>query len=355
MPTRVPESLELLWEKVKHLGQPGRVMIPESALRESVGGKQLFEASGFDDDTQTIKDVTLIAVGWSLNNRYYSAEALRGAAKLFEGRKGYINHDMWSYSRDMRDLCCVYSGVYFDEACQKLKAAQMRVFSSTPNAWVYGLAREAPDQVGLSVVVEGQTLQGQAPDGRTGTLVQAILTAHSCDVVPEPAAGGGVEPATEAVTREETSVDLKEATLDHIKKERPDLLEAMSAAAKPDDASIAEAVKRALDERDATQQAEAQKAKAVDTLLEGSGLPKTTQDKIRPLALKLGEAEAKDLVETQKLLQAESVAGEHRPAVRDGGAEQPDQAKAQAEATKQFESKFDAALGVKPAKAEKEA
>jgi hypothetical protein len=153
----------------------------------------------------------------------------------------------------------------------------------------------------------------------------------------------------------ETPVDLKEATLDHIKAQRPDLVEAIAATAKPAKSEIAEAVAEALRQRDEQAQAESAKAATVDKLLEGSGLPAAVRDKVRPLALKLGEAEAKELVETQALLHKEATAAENRPTVRDGGTEKPDEGKAQAEATKQFESLFDAALGVKPATAEKEA
>lgn len=347
------ERAELLLEKVLTMGQPKRVLIPEGALIEAVDGR-MFEGAVFDEATRTINGVTLISVGWSLNGRYYTAESLRGSAGLFEGTKGYVNHDRWSYSRDMRDLCCRFTGVYFDEASQKLKG-NMRVFAGTPNAWVYDLAKESPTDVGLSVVIEGQTQTGVAPDGRTGPLVQAILVAHSCDVVPEPAAGGGVDPAREAIESEEP-VDLKEATLDQLKKDRPDLYEAAIASAKPAEKPIAEqiseAVTKALADRDQVATAESTKAKAIDSLIESSGLPKTVQEALRPLVTKLDEAAAKEVIETQKALQVEMVEAGKRPPVRDAGSEKAEEGKQQADAAKQFESLFDAALGVKPAQKE---
>ncbi len=356
MKPRVPETLELLWEKVRTMGQPGRVLIPEGALVESVAGPKLLESATFDDGSRTIRDVTLITVGWSLNGRYYTPEALRGSANLFNKRKSYLNHEMWSYSRDMRDLCGSFSGLYFDEAAQALKG-HLRVFASTPNAWVYDLAKEDATQVGLSVVIEGQTQTGVAPDGRTGPLVQSILVAHSCDVVPEPAAGGGVDTAREATEREEHPVDLKDATIDQLKKDRPDLYEAIVAQTKPAEKpvadQVAEAVTKALAEQRQQSEAEGAKAKAVETLLEGSGLPKPVQDKLRPLVLKLGEAEAKEAIETQKFLQVEMAAAESRPPVRDAGSEKTDEGTKVAEAKQKISGLMDAAFGV-PAPAGKE-
>lgn len=346
-----PEHMELLLEKVAAIGQAKRVMIPAGALVEAFGGELLLEGAKFDEATNSILDVTLIAVGWSLNNRYYSAEALRGAVALFEGQKGYINHDQWSYSRDMRDLCCKFSDVYFDEGTQKLKAGRMRVFRSTPNAWVYGLSKEDASQVGLSIVVDGQVTQGLAPDGRTGNLVAAILRAYSCDVVPEPAAGGGVDdPATEAVSEErETPVDLKEATLDQLKKERPDLFEAAVAQAKPAEDTVKTAVAAALAEQQTEASKTVARVAAVDALLEASGLAPTVVAKLRPAVVDLSEATAKVIIDGTKDALAEAAAASARPPVRDAGSSKPEEGadgtKA-AEAVTKYSNFMDSAFGV---------
>lgn len=352
---KLPEGLELLLERAKGIGQPGRVMIPEGALAESIGGERFFEGATFDDATQTIKDVSMIAVGWSLNNRYYTAEALRGAVALFEGVKGYVDHDMWSYSREFRDLCCKFTGVYFDEATQKLRAGSMRVLKNTPNSWIYGLAKEAPELVGLSIVTESQTQQGVAPDGRTGTMVLAILKTFSCDVVPEPAAGGGVSESAGAAGEMETPVDLKDATLEQLKKDRPDLYEAALAAAKTveapqpqlDKAAITEAVDAALAARLQESDTKAAQAKAVATLLESSGLPKVAKDKLAPQLEGLTEAAAKVVIDATKDAIAEATAVSGRPVVRDAGSDKPDETTKAAEAVSKYGGLMGAAFGLK--------
>lgn len=352
------ERVELLLEKVLAMGQPKRKLIPEGALIESLGGERMLEGATFEPANRTINGVTLISVGWSLNGRYYTPESLRGAAGLFEGAKGYINHDMWSYSRDMRDLCCRFSGVYFDEAAQALKG-NMRVFAGTPNAWVYDLAQEAPNMVGLSVVIEGQTQTGVAPDGRTGPQVTAILVAHSCDVVPEPAAGGGVDPAREAVEGKEQPVELEKATLEDLKAKRPDLFEAVTAAAKPAPApekpvteQVAEAVSKALAERDQLAEAKAGREKAVDALLEEAKLPNDIRAKLRPDLVELEESTAKRAVEVAKQAYEEAQAAAQRPPVRDAGDGQTDEKTRTAEAVAKVQAGIDAAFGLP---AEKEA
>ncbi|HWB01223.1 MAG TPA: hypothetical protein VG713_22190 [Pirellulales bacterium] len=155
----------------------------------------------------------------SRNGRSYLPEALVDAVNLYEGAKVNVNHPRGApmAPRDYQDRIGVVRHVKLREGeglfgdfffnPQHALAAQL--------AWD---AEHAPENVGFSHNV-------QARLGRRGdqTVVEAITRVQSVDLVADPATTRGLFESV-AATAVET---IKSVTLEQLRAERPDLVEAV--------------------------------------------------------------------------------------------------------------------------------
>jgi hypothetical protein len=116
-------------------------------------------------------------------------------------------------------------------------------------------AQHAPENVGLSHNVEARTSRQQG-----GTLVEAILKVQSVDLVADPATTRSLYENVTAETGAATSLALATATLESLQIVRPDLVEAVRAAAAAELATLREEVDRF--------RAEAETLRRRDTALE---------------------------------------------------------------------------------------
>ncbi len=157
----------------------------------------------------------------SKNGRVYTPEAIRNAAGLYEGKRVNVDHTEPGESRSYRDrmgklqnIMVREDGLYGDLFVNPQHPLAEQLF------WD---AEHAPENVGLSHDVTGKVTRR----GGKAT-VEAIETVRSVDLVANPATTAGLFEEIELEEEEvpTMSIDLKEATLDQLKAERPELLEA---------------------------------------------------------------------------------------------------------------------------------
>lgn len=155
----------------------------------------------------------------SRNGRSYKPEALTAAAGLYEGAKVNVNHPKGGAAapRDYQDRIGVLRGV---------RATADGLFGDFHFNPKHGLAEQlvwdaqhAPENVGFSHNVEART--ARAGDR---VIVEEILRVASVDLVADPATTRGLFESAATPT-------LVEATLDDLRRLRPDLVEALRASA----------------------------------------------------------------------------------------------------------------------------
>lgn len=181
-----------------------------------------------------IRGVKILGVE-SRNGRTYLDEALNGAVGLYENAKVNVNHprDNPLGPRDYRDRI----GVIRNVAARPGEGLFADFHFNPKHALAEQLAwdaEHAPQNVGFSHNVQART-------ARRGdrTVVEAILKVQSVDLVADPATTQGlfesmvgrhtdrVAAATDAVIGEEEQLALAEATVEDLRRRRPDLIEAL--------------------------------------------------------------------------------------------------------------------------------
>ncbi len=229
---------------------------------------QLSEASKIQDNV--IQDVHVL--GFESKNGYrYSKDAMVKAIALYENAPSYLNHRL---VRTVEDKIGFISGISFKEDSGLWAKSLTLNPKNTQYEAVRWFAQNAPNQLGLSHSVE-------ATLNRSEGIVTEISSVESCDLVSAPATTGGMfegkdsDPAkialdlalnqlledsrekllnsdnfnTEiaAITEQflekikgKPTMEYKDLTIEALKKERPDLVEAIS---KP---MVEEAVKIAV-------------------------------------------------------------------------------------------------------------
>ena len=186
------------------------------------------EESSFDEKKLIIKNVKMLGAS-SVNGRDYPETTQREAIPLFEGAKAYLNHAKKKDSEEPRQV---------QEQIGYYKNVTVR------NGGTYGdlhlvdkpIVREevipyadksVAHLVGNSIVARAQ--MSKQKNGRM--LVEKILAARSVDLVAEPATTTSLyegKTITESLdATKETQMEFKDLTLESLKKERPELLEAV--------------------------------------------------------------------------------------------------------------------------------
>ena len=259
------------------------------------------------DSAAKAAEVTLLASGWSKNNRHYSRAVIKASAPLFEGVKAYANHPSKSEikerpERNVLDAVGVYENVHFDESTGKLKATYRAIGKLGDDLWPWVIesveGRGKP--MGLSIHALGTARKGEA-DGKNGLIVEAITHAESVDFVTAPAAGGSFDRLLAGDDSWSRAV-INTMTLEELREARPDLLDSLKREWKTTRDS--EAIKEARAQADTatsqvtaiTQEKQAAQAaltealetiatfnkeRLVDSLLEGKKLPDEVRKELR--------------------------------------------------------------------------
>ena len=222
-----------------------------SGVMESVTG-ELREFGGIvvplieakTDDKGTIP-VKIIDPGWG-SSGYYSREVLQQAvnARVYAaGLQMYWNHPSKTDEkdrpeRDLRDLAGVLTeDARWDEHGPKGPGvyARAKVFAAYRDA-----VAEMGPYIGLSHYVWGESKPGEA-EGKKGDIITRIVAARSVDFVTVPGRGGAIAEAFRAARPPEPTDEQKAAgvssmgettstpklTLESIRKEHPEIIEAL--------------------------------------------------------------------------------------------------------------------------------
>ncbi|REK19165.1 MAG: hypothetical protein DWQ37_01880 [Planctomycetota bacterium] len=168
-----------------------------------------------------IRGVKLLGLE-SRNRRRYLPEALVQAAALYEGAKVNVNHPKGSplAARDYQDRL---------GSIRQVRAADDGLFGDLHFNPKHALAEQliwdaehAPENVGFSHNIEARTSRSGSK-----TLVEAILKVQSVDLVADPATTHGLFESAGAPGDEPAVTSVSELTLEQLRKQRPDLVEAL--------------------------------------------------------------------------------------------------------------------------------
>ena len=200
--------------------------LPGETFTEAFGSA-LSEAE-IDYENLILKNVVVLGPT-STNGRKYPVETQKSALSLFEGIRAYVNHpklNEMSEPRDMRDLIGEHKNLRVVE--DKFEPYTVSDLYLIDNAVVRDvvlpLAESKPHLAGNSIVARGKMVKE-----KDGTYkVEQILAARSIDIVTEPATTNSL--FTEGKSSEEEEMDLKTLTMETLRKDRPDLFEAVTTA-----------------------------------------------------------------------------------------------------------------------------
>lgn len=238
----------------------------------------------------------------SKNGREYTREALQNAAPLYEGVKVNVNHrpDAKS-SRAYQDRFGVLQAV---ESRADGLYGDLHYNPKHPLAEQFAWdAQHAPRNVGLSHDAFGRSVRR---DGKV--IIEEIKAVNSVDIVADPATTSGL---FEHLEPEET-MSLKEITLEQLREERPDLLQALEATEAERKAALAlqeenKALKAQLAEIAARQKL-AERKERIAAQLKEAGLDIGNAAHCSPVFLESleidDEAKRKALIEDRKALVA---------------------------------------------------
>lgn len=228
----------------------------------------------------------------SKNGRLYPRATLERRAPLFEGVRAFFNHNERSGSggRDVRDLIGQFRNVRFAED-GKIRGDLVTL--GTPDTdRVVLLAENMPNAAGFSPHMSGVVRR----DREQREIVEDITVAHSVDLVSNPATTQGLH--EEVRPKEKKGMELTEATLDALRRERPDLIEAMKK-----EAEAGEAFKKLQEENKGLRE---QITKMEESGREGEivklceGLPEKVVEQIKAMAKGKSIDEVKGLVTAMK-------------------------------------------------------
>lgn len=161
----------------------------------------------------------------SKNGRIYSERALQDAARLYEGAAIYFDHAKEDGNRSIRDLAGQvrrprWSGTEVRGDLQLIDLGEGRV---SPLALFKAIAEQMPSAAGMSHSASGVLVPG-AKDGDL-EVVESLDAVHSVDLVTNPATTAGLFESLQNHATE-ARMEIKDLTLDELKRQRPDLLEA---------------------------------------------------------------------------------------------------------------------------------
>jgi hypothetical protein len=180
-----------------------------------------------DREANVIRGVKLLGLT-SRNGREYLPEAVRAAAHMYEGKQVNVDHLEGNGRRSYRDRLGRLTGIevrkdglYGDLVLNpKHDVAEQLMWD----------AEHAPENVGFSHDAKGKT---STRGGKV--IVEEIRSVRSVDLVAEPATTSGLfeseDSSEDTITHKvkKMSIELTEATIGQLKKDRPDLVESIVA------------------------------------------------------------------------------------------------------------------------------
>jgi hypothetical protein len=235
------------WQEVEQIWQPkpGSVAMnmpdmpmvmthmKESAQDSDISGLSCLMEAQAQQDGKSFR-VTVIRPGWNVTldgkpgDKYYTRAACTSLVPLLENRKAYADHptkqeENLRPERSIRDLVG-----YYNDARQETDGRVTAVLNVIESAsWLRSLLKEAPHLVGPSINGHGFTRIGEA-EGRKGKIVDSITSLRSVDIVTEAGAGGSVDQLiASAKPKEDDIVDWTKITLDELRQNRPDMVQAI--------------------------------------------------------------------------------------------------------------------------------
>lgn len=146
----------------------------------------------FDDDKKEI-DLCLIEKGWSKNGNYYSETVVESlATKIQDSRKMFADHSLQNeqtkrFGRSIKDWAATVEDTWVDKGHAYAKVSMEE---NQNTVWLYESAKRHPSEIGVSIDARARVSKGKV-DGKEGTIVEEILSAHA-DFVSYPSAGGRV-------------------------------------------------------------------------------------------------------------------------------------------------------------------
>jgi hypothetical protein len=207
-----------------------------------------------------IRGVKILGLA-SRNGRTYLPEALEKAAPLYEGAKVNVNHPKGSPNapRDYQDRIGVIRNVIVRPGEGLFGDLHFNPKHALAEQLIWD-AEHLPENVGFSHNVEARTRR----DGDQ-VVVEAILRVQSVDLVADPATTRGLFESADAAA-ERPFVD--QLTLDGLKRQRPDLVEALAKENAAERSRLEEELERLR-----TAEAMRSKRQRVDELLREHQLP----------------------------------------------------------------------------------
>jgi len=294
--------------------------VTHESLTEQVDSRGLSLA--VDREAGLIRGVKILG-RQSKNGREYTLEALSHAASLYNGKAVNIDHVEPDQRRSYADRIGMLRGVTVREG-SLFGDLQFNPKHALAEQLIWD-AEHAPENVGLSHDATGKTSRR---DGRI--IVEEITSVRSVDLVAEPATTRGLfesrdphnQPTEETHVAETKITDLKEATLDQLRANRPDLFEAITRQiAEGAEAKAREAELKQLREEVAALKAEKarfERREAVLEELKKAGLDATNRAVVSDLFLESllrEEAPAKrqELIDDRKAILGEAARGSQTP------------------------------------------
>ena len=160
----------LIKEKIKDIEETGT---------EITEITEAFTEAIFEKTDNTIRNICLISVS-SRNNRVYTDRALNNIVELARGVKVFADHPVKGQIRSVRDLIGKISAPR--RAGDKIYG-DLKVLSNQD--WVFDIAKQMPEIVGMSIVARGKISPEKDQKGREQ--VESVLALKSIDLVSEPA------------------------------------------------------------------------------------------------------------------------------------------------------------------------
>lgn len=192
----------------------------------------------FNESTGVLENVILIEQGFNpQKRRLYPDQTIREAAPNFKGLKMYINHQTVKEEndrpeRDLRDWASTVVESYYEDGSAKGNIA-------VHDSWLRERLADpvAREHIGLSISAGGQISMG-TKDGQKIQIVEKIVMSRrngsaSVDWVTEAGARGRVSRLLKETKFERgVEMDLKEATLEDLRRENPQLVDEFAQSVK---------------------------------------------------------------------------------------------------------------------------
>ncbi|QGH73003.1 MAG: capsid maturation protease [Siphoviridae sp. ctCJE6] len=238
--------------------------------------------SKFNEETGEV-EVVLIEAGTNpAKKRHYPSSTIQEAAPMFRGLKMYLNHptakeEMERPERDITQWASTIVESWYDNGMAKGRVA-------VHDSWLRERLKDsvAREHIGVSINAGGKVSYGKI-NGEEMQIVEKILFARkngpvSVDWVTEAGARGRVSRLLKesSTTKENKSMEIKEATFADLQRENPKVVEEITAP-------LQKQLKEANDKISAIEKENkinAQKAKVSAWLKESKSLPEPAKERV---------------------------------------------------------------------------